>query len=238
MPLIPFDSPLRNLPRELNERQKVSYDGIRLAIQMIDVASQRLYQDLGRISEKTVQLGSEEASLLFASCTADAWSIVDNAGRLHLLLTTTPNLKLTAELKEHLGALKGVDPFRNGFQNLKKLLGEAEKQQHPILGTISWVWSAEASSEPVRVFTMVPGSLRARSNRALNPAGLPLTRPLDSVTLDAFGKKLNLSDLVRTAGALAGELDLSLKNSYGTESGGGADLLFSMEISLDQSPVD
>ena len=140
MTLIPVDSPLRNLPRELDERQKVSYDGIRLTIQIIDVDSQRLLENLGRISEKAVQLGSEEASLVFASCTADAWSIVDNAWRLNHLLTTTPNLKQTAELKAQLKTLKSVDEFRNGFQNLKKLLAEAEKQQHPIVGTISWVW--------------------------------------------------------------------------------------------------
>lgn len=74
--MIGKDSPLRLLPRDLDARQSLIFDGIRYAAEMADLAYGRLRLELVQLST-CAESGGQPSSFTPVFC--DAWTIVDSA---------------------------------------------------------------------------------------------------------------------------------------------------------------
>ena len=74
------------------------------------------------------------------------------------------------------------------------------------------------------------GSIGAGTRPLVNPAGKQFTRPIGLVTLAAFGKTIQLSDLWGRVVELARGLDHGVRTVLGDAPGGGADLIASADF--------
>lgn len=86
------DSPLRNLPTNLNPQQGMFLDGIRYSMGMIYIAYNRLAFFLSTITEKIEKKDNSErpsTETLFL----DAWVIVDSVYRLRGLIEHMPGIR-------------------------------------------------------------------------------------------------------------------------------------------------
>ena len=123
--LLSEDSPLRRLPTAATARQRMTLDGIRYSIEMIELAYHRLRGGLEDISTGqgapggVFQPGDTDMPRgVFAGVLLDAWVIVDSAHRLQELLVHMPDVKRTADWKASSKHLDLFDAPRNAVQHL------------------------------------------------------------------------------------------------------------------------
>ena len=137
--LIPPDSPLRNPPSTLEPVQKLAFDGARFGFDMTHIAYQRLYGSLERLG--TSMRGGERGGADFTLAFVDAWAVVDNLWRLHQLTRRFPGLKKSPHLEVHLRAIAQVEELRHGFQHAAEKLKRMARDEHPVVGTLTWFWT-------------------------------------------------------------------------------------------------
>ena len=209
--------------------QRVSIDGIRYVAEMLGLNAERLHTDL--VSVTWIPESAPKPHRLFAFCLTDAWSIVDNLWRLNVLVRHMRGLRRTPELEVHLRTLKQVEEFRHGYQHLEGQIRLCVEERWPLWGTLGWVFFPNGPYQPGKIFLMIPGGLRPGTveHRIVNPAGKSFRTPLDYITLAAFGRELELSKLLRTAGSLIGGIEEGLKSASAGQPGGGGDFLLSVE---------
>ncbi|MBI3780267.1 MAG: hypothetical protein HY278_04300 [candidate division NC10 bacterium] len=89
------------------------------------------------------------------------------------------------------------------------------------------------------MFCMISGASRDGSYNLVNPAGKTISAPIDLVTISAFGKDVNLSDLVTRVRRIAKGLDKGLRKVAPDKPRTGADALIALEIEFaDEAPQD
>ena len=96
------ESILRRVPSALNRVQSLYIQGIRLSIEMADLAHQRLIQTLLDASEE--RQSGDKAEVPTALAMSDAWSIVDYVHRLRGLVRHLPQVKhrdRIVEIQDH-----------------------------------------------------------------------------------------------------------------------------------------
>lgn len=152
--LIRPDSLLRRLPVGLDDRQRMFIDGISVTLQMLDVAFERLKQGLAELSP------ARQDEMFYAPVLLDAWSMVDSANRLALLLRYMKNVKKTPQMRVFKKHLEAVEPLRNSIQHLNKDIQRTAADGAATWGTLSWVVVADRNN--ARAFVAVPGATVTR----------------------------------------------------------------------------
>lgn len=180
--MIGSESPLRKLPGDLPPGQAMFYDGMRFAIEMLDVSYRRLVAGLEAIAAEEAA-GSHVPIVML-----DAWTIVDSANRLRDLLDQTPGLKKnTPPMRVVRDALAPCDPLRNFVQHLDGGINAHADSGVPTWGSLSWL--RMDSDDNGRGFVVVPGAMRPLMNQGLlpSPNGLMFHENPDYVNLRAYG---------------------------------------------------
>jgi hypothetical protein len=111
------ESILRRVPSALNRVQSLYIQGIRLSIELADLAHQRLIQTLLDASE-----AGDTAEVPTALAMSDAWSIVDYIHRLRNLLRRLPAVKHKDRIVEYRRFKNNSAPvttLRNSIQHLE-----------------------------------------------------------------------------------------------------------------------
>lgn len=226
--LIPADSPLRNPPSTLERVQKLAFDGARFALDMTHIAYQRLYGSLGRLGMST--RGGEKGPSDFTLAFVDAWAVIDNLWRLHQLTRRFPGLKKSPELEVHLRAIAQVEQLRHGFQHAAEKLKHMARGEQAVVGTLTWFWTPDEPMLGGVVMMITAGSLGPKTMPLVNPAGKSFTRPIGLVTLAAFEREIDLSELWQRVLELGRGLDQGARTVLGDAPGGGADLIASADF--------
>ncbi len=155
--IISEDSPLRHLPADLNRRQLLFLDGIRVAIGMADHAYARLSGTLYALSRKTVDDPSNSQEIV--SAIVDAWSIIDSGHRLRELLQGLPNMRQKMPpLESFYRTTTSFRELRQIVQHLRGEIKDLETQGLPVWGTISWLTRSKGDTSRFCMYTAVPGT--------------------------------------------------------------------------------
>ncbi|MGH9387159.1 MAG: hypothetical protein ACRD2N_23055 [Vicinamibacterales bacterium] len=155
--LIRPDSPLWKLPHGLDPLQASFLDAIRLSVQFIDVAYNRVEDTLTNL-----KLDSDRALQLGPTALMDAWTIVDAVHRLRALVSGMPRYKNRAPSKRlFLMRTVGVEALRNSFQHLVNDLHERTQSDLPVLGALTWVRPINAKENTLSIETFIPGQFRS-----------------------------------------------------------------------------
>jgi hypothetical protein len=172
--------------------------------------------------------GAEDLTLAFV----DVWSVVDNLWRLHQLTRRFPGLKKTPELEVQLRALGQAEDLRHGFQHAAEKLKHLARDRQALLGTLSWFWTPDEATGGGVALVAVAGSLGIDQIPMVNPIGKQFARPIGLVTLAAFGRQIELSEMLSRVALIADGLDRGARKVHGVSSGGGADMLAAVDVSF------
>ena len=199
---------LRNPPPGLSRKQIMILDGIRYAVEIAQVAYDRLYDTL--MSWKGLE--SQSSSTAFATAIADAWTIIDSTHRFSDLVENLPGLP-NAPWRRLL-ATNGRDALdlRDCVQHQLGELAELVQNGGQIWGYLSW---AEITDHRYsgRWLMMSPGSYFVGDKWLfIGPRVLPYYVPPGRIRLNAFGRQVYLGRNVALMQSAAGELARVLAN--------------------------
>jgi hypothetical protein len=240
--LIDKDSVLRRLPLALDKRQLRTFDAIRLSIEMYDVAYQSILGLVNQVDrdEKIVAKSHTLYPLIFLH----AWSMVDSANRLRLLLTHLPGVSRGPHFEANFRKLIPFENMRNPIQHLNKeiLVRSKDPNAEPILGSLSWSKIIETKPLKILAFLLLPGTLEKQAGRPLeNPASKSFHGQVDHVELSAYGETISLSDAYYAISNLAKIIETSLQKTFDSKKEFAqrlpADLLLVVEV-VEKQDVD
>lgn len=197
--LLGRDSVLRQIPVNVDPKQALFLDGIRHAVEIMDVAYGRLRDGLTHLALHPP--ASNELPNLSAHAFLDAWSFVDAIDRFRMMYTQMPGIKLGA-------AKVGIPPLQEVMQEFRHLRNVADhlaqradfvlSRNGAALGELNWLTGVQLQPEVIAWYcTLRPGTLQSVPPTQANPIVSTLDWPTDSIRLSAGGYDGNLS-VVRT----------------------------------------
>ena len=189
------NSVLRQIPANVAPKQALFLDGIRHAVEIMDVAFDRLRDALTHLALHPPT--SDELPRLSAHVFLDAWSFVDAVDRFRTLYAQMPGMRF--------GAAKiGIPSLREVTQNFRNLRNVADhlaqradlvvSRNGAALGELNWLTGAQLQPEVIAWHcTLRPGTLYSAPPAQTAPIVSTLDWPTDSIRLSAGGYEGNLS---------------------------------------------
>ncbi len=234
MPIIGEQSPLRRLPSRLDGEQLMYLSGIRYAVEMLDLAYERLKISLLWLTETEPPYDAPT----FTSAFQDAWTMVDSGNRLRVLADRMPQVKKKAP--QHQLLIRGLKPLEDLRHAVQHLDTELQKwKEHPddlaVWGSLGWVAKPTSVAENhMMACVAVAGAVRRQKGTPIpNPAGRLMTLPVDLVQLTAFGTSVELSDVWTTVETWVGDLESVLTPAFDEEKTLASDMV--VKITIDSS---
>lgn len=194
--LIAPDSPLRLLPENLDRKQLLFFDGIRVAVEMAERAYERLAETLYRSA--ITESSQEDRYRLVPLCLLDAWSIVDSTDRLRGLLMKLPHFKDDApSLKIFLERTNDIRGLRNLGDHLQGKIAGLVAKGLTVWGTLTWLVLVDAQVGKFKAGVLVSGSQFGTMHAFPSINNIKMYENIDHVTLTAGGHEANLSAVMR-----------------------------------------
>jgi len=205
------DTPFKRLPASLELVERRYYEGIRLALEAIELAFQRLTFTLLHIAEN-FRTSPKLPNGIFAAVMSDAWLILDTVHRLNELIATTPRLKKKAPpVSLFTRAAEKVGDLRNSFHHAREDCRATPANEPALWGTVTWVVTRDSYLEG---YTLIPNSVVDGLYPSADPRGRIVRKPIDLIVLKAFRLTAELSDLYRKTRRLAAYLEATLDESF------------------------
>jgi hypothetical protein len=206
--LLADNSPLCDaMPARLNVAQMMVLDGITTSVDVIMIAYRDLQVALLE-SHRSTDQHRPPSRAVRVSATMNAWTVVDAAHRLGLLVPKLPGLKHGPAYTSLLKSVAPVEPFRHVVQHLNKETGRLLSDRQPIWGSLSWTYLESPHAEMARIGLLMPGAARAPIELPLvDMRGKRIEIPIGLVTLAAAGKTVCLSDIVSAVRRFAARLE-------------------------------
>jgi len=198
--LIGRDSPLRRIPANVDREQAVFLDGIRHAIEIMDVGFHRLRNGLTKAALEPPN--STELPLVGAGLFLDAWAVVDAIDRFRQLYQGFPGMT-------RINAPEDIQPLRESLKIFRDLRNVGDhiatrvpeivsKGDGAALGELTWLTGAQLLPKVVAWHCVLrPGTFQSRPSPPTNAIETKLDWPTDYICLKAGGYQGNLSQ-VRT----------------------------------------
>ncbi len=219
------DSPLRKLPSNLEEKQALYFDAIRLAGEMVDLSYSRLRHELHIISSGYRSVKYEDAQALkirhsltqfaVASVFLDAWSIVDGLHRLRGLVTKIPRLKQKTfpEIRVFRDATVDIENLRNAAQHLNEEINKRGNISGSIWGNLSWFAPLDREFTAGKICTIASGGYPSSQSVPI-PRLEELEYPVGFIVLGAHGYSVRLKKPIDAAAKLIHKIDDSAKEEF------------------------
>ena len=193
--LIGSDSPLRLLPENLDRKQMLFFDGIRVAVETAERAHERLVEALYRAT--TTDISPADQSRLVSLCFLDAWSIVDSTNRLLVLLNRLPRFKKRASsLQLFRRRTKSIKGLRDMVQHLDTEIDNLVANNLSVFGTLTWLVLVNAQAGEFKAGSLVSGSQFGAMHALPSLDGIVMRAYIDHITLTAGGHEVNLSAIL------------------------------------------
>jgi hypothetical protein len=233
--MISLDSPLRHLPQNLNRRQLLYLDGVRIAIEMCDIAYTRLSDTLLAITA-TENLPKAERAPMLISAVQDAWSAIDSVHRLRRLLKSLPRLKQKLPwLQGFYRATESIDDLRNVVQHLDSEMETMIDANAPLWGRLTWIRVVDAETSTLESCSLVLGSFFDRMDRITNPTDRPIRSLIDQVDLHSSGHTACLTEAWRSLPNLVERIEKGLRAAP-QNLDGGSDALMIVGMRIESGP--
>lgn len=194
--MIAENSPLLNLPVNMNPKQAVYIDGIRHAAQIIEMAYSRLCNSLTEISfESSIGKRNSEFTHIFL----DVWAFIDNADRFRSLWVLQPNshtLPNEFSKNEINSKLQNIRDIRNVSAHIAQKADQIVALNSSILGSISWFTIANESPLEVKTHFIRPGIMRGKITESLAKSNgeVNFTKGSGGISIVAGKHSASLSD--------------------------------------------
>lgn len=229
--LISDDSPLCRLPAHLGRRELLFYDGIRHAVQIADLAYNRLCETLSPISQNDQNFTFQSSHAITSFL--DSWVIVDAIDRLRGLLRLLPDeiLANSAEIVRFLDESNNLRELRNVTDHLAQRADYIIANDSTALGILHWA-VFRLGDNHITLFVIQPGTVANTVAKLVNPAGKMVSRGLNWITLSAGEHSVNVSDVMKSVGEVVRHIESHLVRLTSPDPQavhGGGDMLISVE---------
>lgn len=150
-----------------------------------------------------------------------AWSVVDAANRMRMLLEEMDSsgwVDKSDEFVSHLTVLKGARRVRNALQHLDDRINTHSTGESfpPVWGSLSWFALTELDDDGTvrggKSCVLVPGSVMTTKGIGLvNPAGRKFRYVVDEIAVEMFGETVSVSELERAVERVIDRLETSIR---------------------------
>lgn len=195
--LLGRDSVLRRIPVNVLPKQALFLDGIRQAVEIMDVTYGRLRDALTHLALNPPT--QSEIPNVFAHAFIDAWGFVDAVDRFRMMYTQMPGMKFG-------NAKNGIPPLseitlefrklRNITDHLAPMADHVISRNGAAWGELTWLTGAQLQPELIAWHcTLRPGTLQTNPPTQTDPTISTLDWPTDSIRLSAGVHEGNLSEI-------------------------------------------
>lgn len=197
--LLGRDSVLRRIPVNVDPKPALFLDGIRLAVEIMDVAYVRLRDALTHLALHPP--AQSELPEISANAFLDAWGFVDAVDRFYMMYTQMPGMKFGAAEIGTPPLLEVTQEFRNLRNLMNHLAQKADSivsRNGAVLGELTWLTGVQLQPKVIAYHcTLRPGTLQSATPPQATPIVSTLDWPTDSICLSAGEYEANLT-AVRT----------------------------------------
>jgi hypothetical protein len=194
--MIPDDCFLRKLPVGLSLVQRMKFDALRIAADMVGLANFRLMTIALQICRDEQMKPSKIA---MAALLLDAWSVISHC---HTIRETLTSLEFsTAEIASFLAETVQISEVRDAQQHYHEQFpnrSQKKKKTVPLYGSLAWTYAKEPP--PITGLYLVTCWSGATHEPKLevnipNPAGQEVRLPIGRVHLQAFDYDIDLQNV-------------------------------------------
>jgi len=188
------ESPLRRIPHALEPKQALFVDGIRHAIEIMDLAYGRLRHTLTELALDPPTSATLPKVAPYAFL--DAWAMVDAIDRFRMLYLQMPGMKFGPPTPGVTSLRDATQPFRdlrNVADHLAQRADFVVSRDGAALGTLTWLTGFEVDPPHLRFCTLRPGTVRTHPELSKAAIEATIDWPTDRICLSAGGYEGNLS---------------------------------------------
>jgi hypothetical protein len=189
------DSPFLNIPHDVDPKQALFLDGMRHAVQIVDLSYKRLCQAL---TDLTVDQTLEKNNAKFAHIFLDAWAFVDAVDRFRNLWGLQPNAKNLPQKFSRTTLniqLQNMRNIRNVSDHVAQRVDHIQSLNSSISGEIKWLTEISQAPSQIKSCFIRPGILRdsVSMKLSIDVESLFFTNGSGSVFVKAGKYEANLS---------------------------------------------
>lgn len=195
--LLGRDSVLRRIPVNLVPKQALFLDGMRHAVEILDVTYGRLREALTHLALNPP--AQSDIPDIFAHVFIDAWGFVDAVDRFRMLYTQMPDMKAG-------NAKDGIPPLREVtqvFRDLRNVSDHLAQRADFVIsrnggdwGELSWLTGAQLQPKEIAWHcTLRPGTHQTNPSMQTDSIISTLDWPTDSIRLSVGEYEGNLSEI-------------------------------------------
>lgn len=201
----------RNLPLEINSRQRVIYDSLGFTLEMIDYNFNELEKRLRNISQTNKQ--QVKLPELFTFC----WNIVDSTIRfikIYKLLPSPTGHQLVKSILH-------VNKFRNTFQHLDERGDEVIFEKgRPFFGAIKWIYK-NFDNNKIKALIAISGIYSGKPHKFYYPKQNEVDKDIYRIVLESVDKRkvieldlsMLMSDLKKIIQTMETKIKSQIQNS-------------------------
>jgi hypothetical protein len=197
---------LRCLPKILVTEQRMALDMVIYSIDLVEVAMARLQLAARHIISKYPEMDSDRR--IRRGMYLDAWSVVNSIHDLRTILGKFPGELKAPEITKFIDETEVTTHLRNGIDHLPGSINNLAKKKGPsaLFGGLSFVWVYELREMGIparsRICVLPTGHFHREGERVNMADPFSIKEgPVDSFTLNAFNRMINLSDMARKVAA-------------------------------------
>jgi hypothetical protein len=202
------DSPFVVVPAGLESVQRVWLDAVRGSCQIASAAYNRLF---AAVQEWTINDSGERSNDIDQGI-ADAWTFIDAANRLQILLNgfskyfpvkkrkvepgeISPYEQFKRARKVYDAEFRGVRDLRNAVQHLNERLKKLAADNQSVWGNLSWAAMTTETPPKIHWLSAIPGPLFNGARTPPIDLHRPLTEVIGHIRLAAFGVDVDLTKI-------------------------------------------
>ncbi|MEI6848152.1 MAG: hypothetical protein WCK32_09020 [Chlorobiaceae bacterium] len=188
------DSILRRIPVTVEPKQALFLDGIRHAVEIIDIAYSRLRKTLTGIT--LAPSISANLPKIAPHAFLDAWAMVDSVDRFRMLYRQMPGINFsspTPDIEPLITVTKPFRDLRNVADHLAQRADFVVAHGGAALGTLTWLTGFKLDPPTIWFCTLRPGTIRTKPEFRKETIISTLDWPTDRICLSAGGFEGNLS---------------------------------------------
>jgi hypothetical protein len=208
--IIPTESCLRRIPVALDAKQAFFLEGIRVTIEMIDLAHCRLQSTLLALADSLITQATGSRQEMLTSAMLDAWSIIDSVHRLRNLAHDFPQIRR----KKRIPAFhyiqvntESVEKLRNSIQHLhREILLKPLGPEWSTWGVLTWC--VPRPNENIQSCMYHCGKMKPPGNRRfVQFHGRRIRVPVGLITLTQDDISVCISDIIEDVERVARTLE-------------------------------
>lgn len=197
--MLSLDSPLLNIPASLDRKQAIFLDGVRHAVQIIDLSYNRLCRSLNELTRHQQSVRGPD----FTHAFLDAWSFVDTTDRFTSLWEMQPESEMGCRescSSPWRSKLQPIRDIRNVSAHGAQKIDQIVALNSSVLGSIRWISMDRPHPPKFRSHWIRPGIICRHAKEPLVTAqgNVRFVHGSGFVWLRAGKREVNLSDAYET----------------------------------------